>query len=475
MAEADLLRRAVFRNPAAAISCLFREANRFLDAASYSSSTSVADERSPGSDGDDRGKWLTLPPFTPTVDGPELGRKIAGRRMEAAASVSPTSTTALKWVLRCCPELPRSLVQKLFRLRQVRRECCDTREERVKVEGPKLRLKRVTAKDSMNQGDKIFLPIVAPSPKKNQYDFNQEELDFISSLVLYKDSSIIAINKPPGLPVQGGVGIRMSLDEVAASCFKYEYSESPKLVHRLDRDCSGILVMGRTQTSTTILHSVFHEKTAGASDDGRDNGKRFLQKRYLALVFGSPRCLKGTIDVPLKKVLVDDGKSERITIGERSRSSQHAVTEYRVIETTPFGYTWLELSPLTGRKHQLRVHCAEVLRTPIVGDYKYGWQAHRQWRPFPGIQTSHANKFQTTHLLESGSITEKQPGLHLHCKQMILPNISLAIQQASEDANFDFSNLETVSLVAPLPWHMQRSWDILNSLAEQKSCESTIT
>ncbi|PKI58653.1 hypothetical protein CRG98_020979 [Punica granatum] len=272
------------------------------------------------------------------------------------------------------------------------------------------------------------------------------------------------------MPVQGGTGIRRSLDELAVSCLKYNYPEPPRLVHRLDRDCSGILLMGRTRTSGAFLHSIFREKTIGASSDDIKRRKRILQRKYWALVIGSPRRPRGLISVPLRKIVVDDGKSDRITVivnvQSQTISSQHAMTEYQVIDSSN-GYTWLELSPLTGRKHQLRVHCAEVLGTPIVGDYKYGWRAHRKWEMFPPEESS-SGKVRGKALpfgldLESGSISDKQPRLHLHCKEILFPNISQALQNVDSSPRQDLLELESLELVAPLPSYMQKSFDILKS------------
>ncbi|XP_034228071.1 RNA pseudouridine synthase 4, mitochondrial isoform X2 [Prunus dulcis] len=396
-------------------------------------------------------KWFTLPPFTATINGSALGKELSRNRSygrDVITSTTSTTTTALKWVTRCCPELPRSLVQKLFRLRQVRRESCDMECSGEGVEALERPLKRVAAKDSMNVGDRIHLPISVqefPNDKqelpndKKECHCSEEEVTFIRSLELYKDPAIIVINKPPGMPVQGGIGIKRSLDELAAACLSYDFSEPPRLVHRLDRDSSGILVMGRTQTSATVLHSIFREKTFGASND----------------------------------VVVDNGKSDRITIVNNSQTlpSQHAITKYKVIGSPCPGYTWLELTPLTGRKHQLRVHCAEVLRTPIVGDYKYGWQTHRNWKPLAWSNNEcHSDEefpkrknlpFDLN--MESGSVSEKNPRLHLHCKQMVLPNVNLALQNVKLHSDSDLSELESLELVAPLPSFMQRSWNITNS------------
>lgn len=121
------------------------------------------------------------------------------------------------------------------------------------------------------------------------------------------------------------------------------------------------------------------------------------------------------------------------------------------------------------------MHCAEVLRTPIVGDAKYGWRAHKRWKPVPlpsnfDSITNH-NKQQLPFGLnyEGGTISERRPSLHLHCKQMILPDISSALKMfESSDSNQDFSSLKKVSIVAPLPSHMQMSWEILKSLSQYK-------
>lgn len=352
---------------------------------------------------------------------------------------------------------------------QVRKECSN-------IETKEQRPRRIGAKDLMDIGDRILLPksVDGKSPSTtavSQSFSDEEELKLVKSLELYKDPAIIVINKPPGMPVQGGIGIKRSLDELAAKYLKYDYAESPRLVHRLDRDSSGILVMGRTQLTATILHSIFREKTFGASDDVPDS-KKILQKRYWALVIGSPRRREGLISVPLGKVVIDNGKSERITVVDTTKtvSAQHAVTEYRVIASSPCGYTWLELLPLTGRKHQLRVHCAEVLGTPIVGDYKYGWQAHKRL----GSRLVYASDLRWHNKIsevqhdtvgfdsEIGSISDKQLRLHLHCKEMILPNISLALQHRNGISDLDTAATESIKLVAPLPAHMQRSWDLLN-------------
>ncbi|XP_048337218.2 RNA pseudouridine synthase 4, mitochondrial isoform X5 [Ziziphus jujuba] len=451
MANPKLLRRILLRSPLNdtvldGARLFFSPFHEWRSHYSSIAPETLTQEENPGDNNSN--KWFTLPPYTSTVDGGILGKEIARNRLEnkndaaigrgAANPPYSSSTTALKWVVRCCPELPRSLVQKLFRLRQVRRESCDIGHSEMGDELQKPRLRRVTAKDSMNLGDRIYLPIsVQEFPvDKKEYHCNEEEVSFIRSLELYKDPAIIVVNKPPGMPVQGGIGIKRSLDELAATCLSYDCLEPPRLVHRLDRDSSGILVMGRTQTSATVLHTIFREKTFGASHD-----------------VGNRQCKENSA----KKVL---GTCYWIS---KTSEGFH-------LSTSEKGYTWLELSPITGRKHQLRVHCAEVLGTPILGDYKYGWQAHKNWKPFPcSNHENNSNEVPKRKILpfgldlDNGDISDKHPRLHLHCKQMVLPDISLVLQNVQLYSDYDLSHLESIKLVASLPSHMQRSWELTNS------------
>lgn len=438
-------------------------------AASRQDALDATREESGQPDKGNKNRWMELPPFAP-VDAAAAARAIfrgqGGDEIEGSSN-----STAIRWVRRCCPDLPASLVQKLFRLRKVKKNAVTAETSSTHASAEQFRLRRVSAKDHLLPGDTLFLPVniqeSSVAEKARKFD-NRNEIDFLRSLEIYKDKAIIVVNKPPGMPVQGGVGIKNSID-VLAPMFEENSSDAPRLVHRLDRDCSGVLVLGRTQLSASILHAIFREKTADALADGT---QQVLQRKYVALVMGTPRHPKGLLSAPLAKVLLQDGKSERLTVraGPNTTSVQDALTEYRVIESCPQGFTWLELFPLTGRKHQLRVHCAEVLGTPIVGDYKYGRQAHQDWTPLPVSQTVDKELLRKQRLpfglvLGGGSIAEQQPQLHLHCKQMMLPDISAAVQGLqSEDADRDFSDLEKLSFVAPLPLHMRLSWEVLKSV-----------
>ena len=196
------------------------------------------------------------------------------------------------------------------------------------------------------------------------------------------------------------------------------------------------------------------------------------------------------------QLVVDDGKSDRITVNDNGElvSTQHAITEYRVVESSPhgqctlwlsfhltqnlmvwpfiayccfIGYTWLELRPLTGRKHQLRVHCAEVLGTPILGDYKYGWQAHKTREPFVSPENTRTKTSSPFGLdMEGGDVSSKQPHLHLHSKQIDLPNICQLLEKLEVSSDSDISDLDSLKFDAPLPTHMQLSFNLLKSRVE---------
>lgn len=156
-------------------------------------------------------KWLTLPPVSASSSASvELNQ------------LSSTPTTALKWVVRCCPHLPRALVHKLFRLRQVRIHPATAIQQQT--------FKRVAAKDTLNTGDRILLPqSVKVKQTPTHSHLTPQQINFIRTLVIYKDPAILVLNKPPGMPVQGGINIKRSLDAVAAASLNYGYSQPPRL------------------------------------------------------------------------------------------------------------------------------------------------------------------------------------------------------------------------------------------------------
>ena len=172
---------------------------------------------------------------------------------------------------------------------------------------------------------------------------------------------MIVIDKPPGLPVQGGTKIERNLDAILAAAAD-KLGSRPLLVHRLDRDTSGVLVLGRNPKAAKKLADAFRNKTA--------------QKLYWALVSGKPEHPVGKIDLPLAKrhgaagerVVALDNEDD---LDLEEAGARRAITHYSVIDNAADRVTWLALSPQTGRTHQLRVHMA-ALGTPILGDGKYG-------------------------------------------------------------------------------------------------------
>ena len=179
---------------------------------------------------------------------------------------------------------------------------------------------------------------------------SEEKLDLIKKSIIFKDDNVIVIDKPAGIAVQAGNRNDFSID-VALSYLKFEREELPRLVHRLDRDTSGILLLARNRKAAELLSDGFRNKT--------------IRKTYVAWVVGCVKKREGIIDLPLLKKVF--GNTKKVSVDGEGRE---AVTHYRVLEIYD-GYSLLELKPITGRMHQLRVHCREIGH-PIIGDRKYG-------------------------------------------------------------------------------------------------------
>lgn len=240
------------------------------------------------------------------------------------------------------PGLTQAMLQKLLRTGKIR------------LDG-----KRAEANTRLAVGNVLSVPEIAPpqeAPKQRHIvKMDEARLKELERMVLYSDDSVIVLNKPAGLPVQGGSGIAVHVDGML-DALQGDYPERPKLVHRLDRDTSGVLVVARSSLAARKLATAFR---------GRD-----LEKTYWALVAGLPDTLEGRIDLPLKRI--DLGSTSRSEPASRKdKEAQKAITDYRVLDKAGKKFALLELSPHTGRMHQLRAHCL-ALGTPIMGDEVYG-------------------------------------------------------------------------------------------------------
>ena len=178
------------------------------------------------------------------------------------------------------------------------------------------------------------------------------EAEDLAARVLYRDDDVIALDKPSGLAVQGGTGTKRHLDGML-DALRFGAPERPRLVHRLDRDTSGVMLLARHAAAARKLGNLFK---------GRET-----EKTYWALVAGRPDADEGLIDMPLAKRPGKGG--ERMCVDEEE--GRRAISQFRVIDSAGDKVAWLALSPHTGRTHQLRVHCAAI-GCPILGDGKYG-------------------------------------------------------------------------------------------------------
>jgi 23S rRNA pseudouridine955/2504/2580 synthase len=245
-----------------------------------------------------------------------------------------------RWFRRHFADLSHGRLEKLLRTGQVR------------VDGG-----RSKSSTRLEAGQVVRVPPLGPprgQPAKKHAPpaFSESELKSIQAMVIHRDDDVLAINKPPGLAVQGGSGLKQHLDAMLDG-LRFGEPERPRLVHRLDKDTSGVMVLARNSFAATKLAAAFR---------GRD-----AEKVYWALVVGAPRPRTGKIVSELAK---SGGKGNQ-KMTETEDGGLRAVTEYTVIDEAGDRVAWLSLRPQTGRTHQLRVHCAK-LGTPILGDGKYG-------------------------------------------------------------------------------------------------------
>jgi 23S rRNA pseudouridine955/2504/2580 synthase len=247
-----------------------------------------------------------------------------------------------RWFKRNLPEANFTAVARMARTGQLR------------VDG-----KRAAPGDRIEAGQVIRIPPIAPeehapAPRKQVRTLTDEEVAFARSMVISEDSAAIVLNKPPGLATQGGTKTTEHVDGLLGGLVD-EDSARPKLVHRLDKDTSGALLVARTPRAAAFFSKSFSGRTA--------------RKVYWAVVMGVPSIDDGIIELPIAKQPGTGG--EKMHVDEEN--GQTARTRYRVIERAGNRAAFVELQPFTGRTHQLRVHMAAIGH-PIVGDGKYAGQ-----------------------------------------------------------------------------------------------------
>ncbi len=246
----------------------------------------------------------------------------------------------MRWFLRVFPGLPQGDFYKLCRGGQIR-----------------VNSSRVRGMEILRNGDVVRVPPTLNSYKTVQKkseggeQFSLSDLEDLRKCIIHSDNDVVVFNKPAGLAVQGGTGIKKSIDKMAAALFPYD---KISLVHRIDKETSGILIVAKNQHAAQELSKQFQNKTA--------------HKEYVALLHGTLSKQKGTIENHIAKGAVYEDLSN-VPDGVHA---QRAVTEYRLLGTAHGLLSWVWFSPKTGRTHQLRLHSAYTLGAPIVGDDLYG-------------------------------------------------------------------------------------------------------
>jgi 23S rRNA pseudouridine955/2504/2580 synthase len=265
--------------------------------------------------------------------------------------------------------------------------------------------KRAKPKDRLEAGQAVRIPpLRLDKPSSPHAGADDRTRDFLKSITLYEDDDVLVLDKPMGLAVQGGSGTVRHVDGMLGA-LRDPRGQRPRLVHRLDKDTAGCLLVAKTRFAAAALAKTFRSRSA--------------RKIYWALVAGVPRPAQGRISTFLAKQEREEDSFMRIA-AHGEKGAMHAVTYYAVVETAARELAWLSLKPVTGRTHQLRAHMAHIGH-PIVGDPKYFLKEN--WEFPGGIQNR----------------------LHLVARRIALPHPRGGM----------------IDVSAPLPPHMQQSWNLL--------------
>lgn len=306
-----------------------------------------------------------------------------------------------RWFKVHFPEVGHSYLQKLLRSGQVRVDS-----------------KRVEANHRVTAGAEVRVPFAVRQPKKPAGSAtagagaSKADRAAIEAMILYEDDDVLVLNKPFGLAVQGGSGTTRHVDGMLAGMADRFGGERPRLVHRLDRDTSGVLLVAKTREAAAKLGRTFQTRSAA--------------KTYWALVLGVPRPPQGKIEAALVKAAGPDGDRVRKSLPGEQDIAMHATTHYSVIDRVANKAAWVSLKPVTGRQHQLRAHM-HLIGHPIVGD----------------------NKYDGDKAMPAENMAMK---LHLHARRLVIPHPR---------------NSSKIDVTAPLPKHMLETWELLGLDANQ--------